>query len=217
MTEFSINCVCGSIFHGLTQWEPLPVPSQNTYRDWDRYLQRRNRTIDAIHQLNSTLAPPLDVRPVPDHVLLGYSRNERLKTIRSRAEKGNQTEIAEEIPSQVLDLTRERETFTSIAERVEQRKYVCALCGNEYVWRSSVYRHIKSDHQVNQETCRYCHVPYSGLGLLSEHLRLSKARGKCRINRGLYNTANKTIVAPPVSHGMPAMYRSLDMRACDGQ
>ena len=184
MTNANINCVCGSIFHGLTQWEPHPIPSQNSYWDLDQYLQRRNRTIDAIHQLNSTLSPPLDIRPVPAHLLLGYSRAERLKPICSREEKESQTEITGEVQPRRLDLTREGEIFTSIAERVKQRKYVCALCGNEYIWRSSVYRHIKSDHQVNRETCEYCHVPFSGKGLLSEHLRQSRAQGKCQNQQG---------------------------------
>ena len=211
MDTANIDCVCGSIFHGLTRWAPHPKSKQGSYMNLEQYIQRRNRTIEAIHQLNFTLAPSLDIRPVPASSLVGYSRAEHLRPICSSAEKESQTELTGEVQPTGIDLTREAEIFTSIAERVKQKKYLCGLCGSEYQWKSSVYRHVKSDHQVNQETCEYCHVPFSGKSLLYAHLRQRREQGWCRVSRGIKNTANKTVVAPPVNHGMPALYKSIDM------
>ena len=200
-----------SIFHGLTRWAPHPKSKQGSYMNLEQYIQRRNRTIEAIHQLNYTLAPPLDIRPVPASLLVGYSRAEHLRPICSSEEKESQTELTGEVQSTGSDLTREAGIFTSIAERVKQKKYVCSLCGSEYKWKSSVYRHVKNYHQVDQETCEYCHVPFTGKALLYAHLRQRREQGLCRVSRGIENTAGKSVVTPPVNHGMPALYKSIDM------
>ena len=132
MNTANIDCVCDSIFHGLTRWAPHPKSKQGSYMNLEQYIQRRNRTIEAIHQLNCTLAPPLDIRPVPASSLVGYSRAEHLRPICSSADKGSQTELTGEVQPTGIDLARKAEIFTSVAERVKQKKYICSLCGSEY-------------------------------------------------------------------------------------
>ena len=211
MDTANIDCVCGSIFHGLTKLVPHPKSKQGSHLNIEQYIQQRNRTIEAIHQLNFTLAPSLDIRGVPAHAPIDYSRAGKLRPLCSSVEQESQTELTGEVQSKGIDLTREAEIFTSISERVKQKKYICSLCGNEYQWKSSVYRHVKNDHQVNQETCEYCHVPFTGKALLYAHLRERREQGWCRVSRGISSTANKTVVQPPSNHGMPALYKSIDM------
>ena len=204
-----INCV--SLFHGLAKPVPHPKPEQGNHLNTEKYIQHRKRTIEAIHQLNGTLAPPLDIRGAPVHVPIDCSRTGKLRPLYSSVEQASQTEVTGDVESKGIDLTTEAEIFTSVAERVKQKKYLCSLCGIEYQWRSSVYRHIKKNHKVNHETCEYCHVPFTSRDLLYAHLRYRQMQGFCRISRKINSAANKTVVKPPVNHEMRALYKSVDM------
>ena len=212
MDTTNINCVCGSIFHGLAEPVPHPKSEHGSNLSIEQYIQHRNRIIEVIHQLNGTLVPPLDIRGASVHAPVDFSRTGGLRPLYSSVEQASQTEVTGDVEPTGIDLTKETEIFTSVAERVKQKRYLCSFCGNEYQWRSSVYRHVRNDHQINNETCRYCHVPFTNRELLYAHLRYRQVQGWCRISRDIRSTANKTVVRPPLNYGMPALYRSVDMR-----
>ena len=90
MDTTNINCVCGSIFHGLAEPVPHPKSKHGSHQNIEQYIQQRNRTIEIIHQLNGTLAPPLDIRGAPAHAPVDYSRTGGLRPLYSSVEQASQ-------------------------------------------------------------------------------------------------------------------------------
>ena len=211
MNTASIDCVCNSIFHGLTRRLPHPTDPQESCLSFEQFIQRRNRTIEAKHQLNCTLIPPLDIRPIPTSRLVGYSRAENIRPICSRVNQESQTDLTGEVQPRGANWSENSEIYRSVACQAKLKKYLCSLCGLEYRWRSSVYRHVKNDHQVNQEVCEYCYVPFTNKTLLYSHLKQRQELGWCRVGRGIESTGDAAVVATPVGSGMPALYKSIEL------
>ena len=217
MNTDNIHCVCNSIFHGLTRRLPHPSDPQGGCLSFTQFIQRRNRTIDAINQLNCTLIPSLDIRPSSTARLAAYTRVENNRPIRSCVSRECQTDLTGEVRPTGANWSEEGAICRPVTHQVNQKKFLCSLCGLEYKWRSSVYRHVKNDHQVNQEVCEYCYVPFTNKTLLYSHLQQRQERGWCRASRGIENTGNEAVVPTPVGFGMPALYASIDLWRGNGQ
>ena len=212
MDTTNIDCICGNSFHGLKPPVNPPKPGRWNQQDIEQYLQRRNRTIEIIHQLNNTLSPALYIRGSPTPTPGNSSQPGTYRSLYSRIDQTSQTTVTGGVKPTEVDLTGETEIHTSVAERVKRKKFVCCFCGSEYHWRSSVYRHVKNDHQLNCEVCEYCRVPFTHRDGLRTHLGDRRERGWCRIERPIRDMANKTVVRPSINYGMPDLYSSVDIR-----
>ena len=162
-----------------------------------QFLQRRTQTIEAIGYLNCMLIPQLDIRPwseerVSEPTLM---RNPNVRTYVNRE---CQTNITGDIRPTGANWSEGGTTHRPVLCKVNQKKFLCSLCGSEYKWRSSVYRHVKNDHKVNEEVCAFCYVPFSNETLLYAHLQKREELGWCRGSRGMESTENEIIVPVPV-------------------
>ena len=211
MNTDNIHCVCNSIFNGLTRRLPLSSDPHGGCLSFTQFIHRRNRTIDAINQLNCTLLPPLDIRTLSAARLDDYTPVENNTPVRSCVSRECQTDLTGEVRPTGANWSEEGAIHRPVSYKVSHKRFLCGLCGLQYKWRSSVYRHAKSDHKVNQEVCAYCHVPFSNETLLYAHLQLRQELGWCRASRGIENTETEAVVPTPVRSGMPAPYDSIDL------
>ena len=65
--------------------------------------------------------------------------------------------------------------------RGKERKYICGYCDRDYIWRSSLYRHVKADHAVGKFTCSHCNVPFTHQLALQTHENSRWRVGWCTI------------------------------------
>ena len=176
-----------------------------------QFIHRRNRTVDAINHLNCTLIPPLDIRTLSAGRVTDYTAGENNNSISGCVSRGCQTVLTGEVQSTGARRSDEGAIRRSVSSKIGQNRFLCSLCGLEYKWRSSVYRHVKNDHEVNREVCVYCYVPFSNRTLLYAHLQLRQELGWCRASRGIESTETAVVVPTPVGSGMPALYDSIEL------
>ena len=203
--------MCDSIFNGLTQPLPLASDPQGGCLSFAQFIHRRNRTVDAINHLNCTLIPPLDIRTLSAGRVTDYTAGESNDAGRGRVSRGCQTVLTGEVQSTRAPRSEGGDIRRAVSSKTGQNRFLCSLCGLEYKWRSSVYRHVKQDHEVNREVCVYCYVPFSNRTLLYAHLQLRQELGWCRASRGIEGTETAMVVPTPVGVGMPALYDSVEL------
>ena len=193
MTTENIHCVCNSIFNGLTRRLPLASDPQGGCLSFAQFIQRRDRTIEAIGYLNCTLLPPLDIKTLSAERVSDYKSVEN-NTIRTCVSRECQTDITGDVRPTGANWSEGGTIHRPVLCKVNQKKFLCSLCGREYKWRSSVYRHVKNDHKVDEEVCAYCYVPFSNETLLYAHLQQRQELGWCRTSRGIESTENEIVV-----------------------
>ena len=175
-----------------------------------QFLQRRNRTIEAIGYLNCMLLPPLDIKTVSAERVRDHKSVEH-NIIRTCVSRECQTDITGDVRPTGANWSEVGDTRRPVLCKVNQKKFLCSLCGLEYKWRSSVYRHVKTDHKIDEEVCSHCYVPFSNRNLLYAHLQRREELGWCRASRGIESRGNEIVVPTPVSSGMPALYNRIEM------
>ena len=176
-----------------------------------QFVHRRNRTVDAINQLNSTLLPPLDIRTLSVARVDDYISVENNTPVCSYVSRECQTNITGEVRPTGANWSEDGATRAPVSCKTGPKRFLCRLCGLQYKWRSSVYRHVKGDHQVNREMCAYCHVPFSNETLLYAHLQLRQELGWCRASRGIESTESEVVVPAAMGREMPGPYSGIDL------
>ena len=176
-----------------------------------QFVHRRNRTVDAINRLNSTLFPPLDIRTLSAARVDDYTPVENNTPVRSCVSRECQTNITGEVRPTGANWSEEGAIRVPVSCKTGPKRFLCSLCGLQYKWRSSVYRHVKNDHQVDHEMCAYCHVPFSNETLLYAHLQLRQELGWCRASRGIESTETEVVVPTTVGREMPGPYSGIDL------
>ena len=96
--------------------------------------------------------------------------------------------------------------------RIEEEKvlYLCGYCGQEYTWKSSVYRHVRTEHTARGYKCGFCHVPFAKKGAYQLHLNHRHRIGWCRIDRILGTACKHQLLMPPIEGIVPVLYGGID-------
>ena len=78
----------------------------------------------------------------------------------------------------------------------DRRRYLCGYCDRPYYWRSSLYRHVKTDHRMKGQRCPHCDVPFTYKVALDIHVSSRCQTGWCRIQTPLEASSKDIIVTP---------------------